>query len=123
MMSREMCNTLLNICTCGNEADASTVCQYFSATGYIIPFDDGLSCTSATGWCSGSRKRDSSPQPGLMFINPSISFTIPNSVGQETIADPLLSNVNPVEGLSSSNDASTLSASVGLFIALFYFLA
>jgi len=122
MMSREMCDTLLSVCTCNNEADAEVVCQYFSPTGYVIPFDPSLSCTSSEGWCSGTRKRTTTAQPGVMEINPSISFTIPNSVGQETIADPLISNVNPEEGLSSSNDATVLKATLGLFIASLYFL-
>jgi len=117
MMSRDMCSSLVSICTCGNTADVETVCQWFSENGYTIPYDPSLSCLSSPGWCSGSSKRSVSAQPGLMVVNNYVAFTIPNSVGQEIIADPLISSgADNVDELST-NVATSLNFSIGLLLS------
>jgi len=104
MMSRDMCAALVSVCTCST-ADVNEVCQFFSESGYTIPYEDGLSCASSSGWCSLSSKRDVTSQAGLMVVNNYVAFTIPNSVGQESIADPLISS-----GAGDTDELSTDSA-------------
>jgi len=125
MMSRTMCANLLSVCACDTNADdIDIVCQFFSDEGYTINFPSGLSCASTQNWCqdSNKKKRSTTQQPGVMNVNPYVQFQVPQAVGQDSIANPLISpGTQPPVAKSNAN---MMVASVGLalfsaFIALY----
>jgi hypothetical protein len=118
MLSRTMCADLLSICACTTDAaDVDTVCQYFSATGYTIPYPSGLDCSTTNGWCASSgksRKSTTQSSLGIIQVNDYLSLATPQSTGQNSVSDPIVTS-------SSDNASSNSGAFVVPFVALIAF--
>jgi len=115
MMSRTMCANLLSVCACDtNQNDIDTVCQFFSDEGYTIPFPQGLTCSATENWCQDSdkKKRSTTQEAGVINVNQYVQFQVPQAIGQENIASPLISpgTQPPV----SKNNSNMLVSSIGL---------
>jgi len=100
MMSKSMCNSLVEVCSCTSQYD-STVCQWFSDEGYTIPYPgSNPSCENVQGWCSSTNnKRETAASAGVFPINNFLAINMPMSIGEQSIPDPI-SITNPPVNIS-----------------------
>jgi len=114
MLSRQTCANLLNICSCNpTQAVIDQVCQYFSPTGGITVDLGTGSCINTPRWCSGAPTSQSvgfalqSTEAGKSCPNPYFCLSIYNSVGANTVSNPM-EVYNDQGGASPTNAASPL---------------